>query len=204
MYVRVKLAARRRGASKVTATATRLFSHAELLALSAEVFQERRWTLDEAVADYSVDALQGHVTSTWSDIRMALSAAPDESFARQPDDADGADVWAAGQVVSHVCDAHVRSQGYWEDLLRAELPAPPTAVFELQGTQLLDRERSLAALDSLTIAWAELMGHIPPDFDPARRGLHPVFGSAGIKGALLVFSLHLDNHLQQIRELYDV
>lgn len=186
----------------MTATSTSLFSQEELRTLSAEVLQERRCTLDEAVAVYSVEALQGHVACTWSDIRMAVEAAPDETFVRQPDDADGADVWSAGQIVSHLCDAHVRSQGFWEDLLHAELPAPPAQVFELQGTQLLDRERSLAALDSLAAAWTELMARFQSDFDLERRGLHPVFGSAGIKGALLVFSLHLDSHLQQIRELY--
>jgi hypothetical protein len=187
----------------MTATSTRLFSHEELRALSAQVFLERRCTLDEAAATYDVEALQGHVASIWSDFRPAVEAAPESAFARRPDDADGADVWAVGQVISHLCDTQVRSQGFWEALLQTELPAPPARVYELHGAQLLDRRQSLEALDGLDLAWSELMAHIPPDLDPDRRAQHPAFGSAGIKGSLLVFSIHLDSHLHQIRDLYD-
>jgi hypothetical protein len=187
----------------MTATSTRLLTHEELRALGVQIFRERRSTLDEAAAPYSIDALQGHVATIWADVRLAVEEAPDTAFERQPDDVDGGDVWSVGQVVSHLCDTQVRSQGFWEDLLQAEVPAPPTRVYELHGAQLLDRVQSLAALDSLDSAWSELMTCVPLDFDPERRGLHPVFGSAGIKGALLVFSYHLDSHLYQIRDLYE-
>lgn len=186
----------------MTATGTSLFSRDDLRTMRFNVFRERQYTLDEAVASYSIAALKEHLDWLWSSIRLAVAEAPQAAFERQPDDADSGDVWSAGQIVSHLCDAHVRSQHFWEDLLRCELPPPPARVVELQGTQLLEREHALEALASLAAAWAELMAQIGEDFDPEWRGIHPQFGAAGAKGALLVFSIHLDDHLHQIRDLY--
>jgi hypothetical protein len=169
--------------------------------LRVSVFRERAQTLDDAAAIYSIPELQANLHRIWSEISSAVEAAPDTAFERQPDDTDGGDVWSVGQIVSHLCDTQVRSQRFWEDLLRTQLPDPPAIVLERYGAQLLTRAESQEALAGLTAAWTNVMSFLPPDVDLERRAAHPAFGQAGPKGSLLVYAVHMDDHLHQILEL---
>lgn len=173
----------------------------QLHAVRISVFRERAQTLDDAAAIYSIPELQANLLRLWSEIRAAVEAAPEVAFERQPDDVDGGDVWSVGQVVSHLCDTQLRSQRFWEDLLRTQLPDPPAIVLECHGAQLLTQAESLEALAGLVSAWSELMSFLPPDVEIDLRAAHPAFGPAGPKGSLLVYAIHMDDHLHQILDL---
>ena len=115
-------------------------------ALRQRVFELRESTADEASEPFSIAELIDATQATRAVIRSILRALPDGAFDRQPDDTDGNDVWSAGQVVSHICEARVRFDHYGVLRRLAGLPeAPPSEAWPeyIGGPKLLSRAQSL-------------------------------------------------------------
>ena len=173
-------------------------------ALRQRVFELRESTADEASEPFSIAELIDATQATRAVIRSILRALPDGAFDRQPDDTDGNDVWSAGQVVSHICEARVRFDHYGVLRRLAGLPeAPPSEAWPeyIGGPKLLSRAQSLEALDLLEEEYDNLANSLPDDVDLAKRVELQPFGSMGFRGILMQNLLHENLHEEQLRDL---
>ncbi len=165
------------------------------------VFVDRRATLDELGSEYSLAELKETILLAWEDIRQLIQTLPDAAFERQADDIDGNDVWSAGQVISHLCDVDVRTQQFWKELFQVEMPPIPPKLVTYAGVNPLTRAQSIEALTFLDSSVAVLIDRVDSANDLDRTATHEAFGTAALKGALLITCIHLDDHVGQLREM---
>ena len=155
--------------------------------------------------DYSREELVGALQSTRNDLRTQIETLPDSAFNAQPADADGNEVWSAGQVISHVSGATYGIVGRSMELVDVENPEPPEALSQFIGDSplLLSREDSLKALDAGDEAAMAQINSIPEGADLSVASNHDFFGEMSSKSWLMFATVHEADHVGQLQELND-
>lgn len=172
----------------------------ELRAAGGRVFTGAS-TLDGEAEAYQLDDLRDTALAVRGQLAVVLADMPDSGFAAQPTDAEGATVWSAGQVISHISQALINTGVRTLDLAGVEHSGAEPALQALAGTQLLDRAQANEALRIGTQQLERLYALIPADADFSERYDHPTFGSVGIKGWLLLMPIHERAHVGQLEKI---
>jgi hypothetical protein len=168
------------------------------------VFRDRRSTLDDEAAHFQLDDLRLLLGVSRLGMRSEIEWLPDCTFEDQGLDANGNEVWTAGQVVNHIGHAQIGMMDWLHDALGRGFCVEQHPLTDLTDAQVpgrLTREQSLHVLDVAERELEVMFDSIPVTIDPAMSARHPAFGLAGIKGGLLIMVIHERSHLQQLIDL---
>lgn len=168
------------------------------------VFRERVSTLDEEASSFSLEDLRLALGVGRLGVRSEIEWLPEQAFEEQALDANGNEIWTAGQVVNHIGNAQI-GMTIW---LHAALNLRPSDdehpllnLTDADEPGRLTREQSLHVLDVAERELETLFDAIPEHIDESMRARHPAFGLAGIKGGLLIMAIHEHGHLEQLKHL---
>ena len=168
------------------------------------VFRDRNSTLDDEAAHFLLDDLRLLLGVSRLGMRSEIEWLPDRTFEDQGLDDNGNEIWTAGQVVNHIGHAQIGMTAWLYDALGLA-PSyeqhPLTDLTDADEPGRLTREQSLHVLDVAERELEIMFDAIPDKAGPARSARHPAFGTAGIKGGLLIMAIHEHSHLQQLIEL---
>jgi len=168
------------------------------------VFRDRRSTLDVEAAHYLLDDLRLMLGVSRLGMRSEIEWLPDQMFEDQGLDANGNEIWTAGQVVNHIGHAQIGMTAWLHEVLGLEPSGeqhPLTDLTDAEEPGRLTREQSLHVLDVAERELEVMFDAIPDRVDPAMSARHPAFGKTGIKGGLLIMAIHEHSHLQQLVDL---
>jgi hypothetical protein len=171
----------------------------EMLQTTARrVFAMRETTLDEAASDVGIDDFAVTLNDLRQRIRATVQSLPDTAFTEQQA-GEGEEVWAAGQVITHLSNALQRMSGNVTALLGREPSGGAAQMLDM--SQRPDRDQTLSTLERSTAQLSDFLSGIPRDGDFSTRQQHERFGSIGVKGWLMLMALHEEGHLRQLQEL---
>lgn len=156
----------------------------ELKQVVEQVFKARETTLEAAASSHSVQDLVQTVQ------RMRLEP--------QPDDAEGNEVWNAGQIISHIIASQIRMTENLDKLVDFKVK-PDTG--DLKTEDELDMSGTRSAIKFATKALTSTLKGIPEDADLSKTVDAGIFGEMGVRGWLLLTAVHEMDHVQQLRSL---
>lgn len=162
------------------------------------VFQTKEMTLEGAAANHSLQDLVQTVQRMRHQMNNAVDALPPHAFEPQPDDADGNEVWNAGQIVSHIIGSQVRLTGNIGSLVEYTLEQD---VSELAPKEDLDMSGTRSAIKFATKALTSTLKAIPEDADLSKTVDAGMFGELGVRGWLMLTAVHEMDHVQQLNSL---
>ncbi len=173
----------------------------ELAESATAVFGDPDVLLSEYAMRFDLGALcETHVFQL-SQMRSTLEDLPDHAFAAQPDDFDGGDVWAAGQIVSHLAEMFVLAAPFWEALVGYRLEPPANDVLNAVDARLLPRDGAIRCVVAAQKANAELVEALRTSPPGRHMATHFVLGMTNAHGAMLGTCIHTQDHLGQLSEL---
>ncbi len=171
--------------------------------IRCRVFDKRETTAEEEALLYSYAELRELLFSVRRDLKSTVAHLPDRAFEKQANDANGDEVWSAGQIVSHLIEASLRFGFY--DRLRELSGSPgrtlPSEFESIRGEKVLSREQTLFALDLADLELELLIAEIPDAADFSATVSAPPFGDLSIRGWFLLTSLHEGVHVEQLQKL---
>jgi hypothetical protein len=168
------------------------------------VFRDRCSTLDEEAACFLLDDLRLMLGVSRLGMRSEIEWLPDRMFEDQGVDANGNEIWTAGQVVNHIGHAQIGMTAWLYDALGLALTCeqhPLTDLTDADEPGRLTREQSFHVLDVAERELEVMFDAIPDRLNPAMNARHPAFGTAGVKGGLLIMAIHEHGHLEQLKHL---
>ncbi len=168
------------------------------------VFEERVSTLDQEAGAFSMDELRLALGA----IRLALKTLtfhlPEQAFDDQPADAEGNEVWTAGQIINHLGASQILMAGWLNTALNIAFDPEDHPLINLtdSGTPgMLSREQALHMLDDAEPDLEQLFESIPDKLDSETGAFHPLFGDVTIAGGVLATIIHEQVHLEQLLNL---
>lgn len=183
------------------ATVKRPLDGAFFASTRKRVFLDRLSTLDDEASPYSMDDLRLALGLIRVGIRSEVEWLPGWAFEDQPATASGAEVWSAGQIVNHIGQAQIEMTEWLQHALGIDTPEEPHPLTDLTDAEhpgLLTREQALHVLDVADRELETLFDSVPEKLGADMRATHPAFGETGIKGGLLVMTIHEHSHLEQL------
>jgi hypothetical protein len=158
------------------------------------------------ICDAGVDDLAATILDRRARLRAVVVAAPEASFAPQPDNEQGQEVWSAGQCALHLVEAQydvsepaivaLASPGGVDRFVQ-----PPPAR-DIPSPAVLGREAVLPRIDAATPDFERLLDSIPRDADlTATIADHRYFGTINLQAILLITAWHEQGHAAQIARL---
>jgi hypothetical protein len=177
----------------------------EQLTAIGQAFFAAQATLENWACEPTIDDLVATILERRHRLYAVVAAAPDASFALQPNDAQGNVVWSAGQCADHVVNAQY---GVCEPALLALMTPDGRASFEqpLPGDEIpdpptLDRDAALSRLERAIPDYERLLDAVPRDPDLTITLDHRYFGTINLKAMLLIAAWHEQGHAAQIERL---
>lgn len=165
------------------------------------VLDERASTFDQEAGAFSMDELRLALGA----IRLALKTLtfhlPEPAFDEQPPDADGNEVWTAGQIINHLGASQIGMAGWLSAALCVAFDPEDHPLINLTDSGnpgMLSREQALHMLDDAEPNLEALFDAMPPTLDPAICATHPLFGEVTIAGGVLATVVHEQSHLEQL------
>lgn len=173
----------------------------DLMHVGARVFGARESTLEEEASDMSIEDLKSTVRAIRRMFNAAAAGLPESAYERQPDDADGNDVWSAGEIVGHITAMTLWTEANIHKLTGQQEIPPPSEAAAFAEVKVRSKGETLRALDAAESALTRMLDAISEDVDTRRTIEDDTFGSVGVKGWLLLTALHEGDHTGQLREL---
>jgi uncharacterized damage-inducible protein DinB len=169
-----------------------------LQSMRRRIFVDRTSTLESEGRALPLSDLIETVQRVRHRMLVALDSLPKEAFEPQPVDANGNEVWSAGQLVSHICTSQLRFTENVGKLVEYKLE-PETDDLEQDDTLPMTEARM--ALKTATVILRQTLKAIPEDADFTKTMEHERFGTIGVKGWLVLVAVHEHDHVQQFRSL---
>ncbi|CAN5522762.1 hypothetical protein BH23CHL2_BH23CHL2_07900 [soil metagenome] len=177
------------------------YSAEELMHIIERVFVTKESTLEAEASGRSVEDLKQTTLVVRRMLRSVAIALPDSAYEEQPDDIDGNDVWSAGEIISHIAGATVRTSSMINEILdRDEIP-PGDEITEITDVRVRGKVEALEALGAADRELVRILDSIPADVDTSLTIDHDLIGTVGVKGWLLFTAIHEGDHANQLREL---
>jgi hypothetical protein len=176
----------------------------EFQAARQRVFRDRRSTLDLEAEPYSLDDLRLALGVVRLGMRSEIEWLPDAAFEDRGVDRHGNEIWTAGQVVNHIGHTQIGMTSWLHQslgLLSADDDHPLVNLTDADEPGRLTREQSLHVLDVAERELETMFDAIPDVLLPGMRARHPAFGITGVKGGLLIMTIHEHEHLEQLIDL---
>lgn len=170
----------------------------ELSVVVKQVFNDRETTLEAAAAGHSLQDLIQTVQRIRHRMNTTVEGLPPHAFEPQPNDAEGNEVWNAGQIVSHIIASQVRLTGNIGALVEYKIEPD---VSDLESDEELDMAGTRSAIKFATKSLTSTLKAIPEDADFSRTGDGGRFGEMGVRGWLLLTAVHEMDHVQQLQSL---
>ena len=160
-------------------------------------------TLAAAAEPYELDDIAAMIVGTRATLRGQIAELPDAAFEPQAADAEGNDVWSAGEIITHCNSALVSIGGRAFGLLDVTWEDADGAVAEYTEVRPLDRAGALAALDAVDLD--AFLATVPADADLTVVGEpNPRFGEVPAKGWLMFIAIHEADHVGQYQEMAEL
>ncbi len=136
-------------------------------------------------------------------MRQALIAGvqtlPDEAFADQPADAEGNEVWSAGEVITHCNFVLMRFAERAAGMMGLPEPGWPDELAASGEQRVLDKDATIAAAELIDLGvWFD---RIPADADIESSEELPRFGNVSGRTWLYFMAVHEADHVEQLEEL---
>ena len=170
----------------------------ELDTIAARIFRQRESTLEEEGRKLELNDLTKTVQRVRHTMNTAVDSLPPTAFEPQPDDADGNEVWSAGQIISHICQSQRNVTGMLSDVVDLTLE-PQTEDLQVDPSPSMVEARG--AIKTATVILRDTLKAIPDDADLTKTSDHERFGSLGVRGLLMLVAIHERDHTRQLRSL---
>lgn len=168
------------------------------------VIEQRVSTFDNEAGAFSLEELRLALGA----IRLALKTLtfhlPDSAFNEQPSDAEGNEVWTAGQIINHLGASQIGMAGWLNGTLSVPFDPESHPLINLTDTGhpgMLSREQALHMLDDAELDLEALFDIIPAAINHETNANHPLFGEVTIAGGVLATVIHEQSHLEQLLDL---
>lgn len=156
---------------------------------------------DDASRRMTREELRASIHTSRAALKDALDNLPESAFVSQPGDADGNEVWSAGEVVTHCNGAFLAIANQVVELTDMDGFEMSDDLQQWAEQRVLTRDEALHAIGLLPID--QLMDAIPSDTDLENSDHSDLFGKMPVRGWLYFLAVHEANHTGQLRELMD-
>lgn len=170
----------------------------QLETIAARIFRDRDTSLEAEGGKLELNDLVQTVLRVRHTMHSAVESLPPAAFEPQPDDANGNEVWNAGQIVSHICQSQLRFTEALGELVQFTRD-PQTEDLEVEPAPPMVEARG--AIKTATVILRQTLKAIPEDADLSQTRETERFGSLGVRGWLMLVAIHEHSHVRQLQEL---
>lgn len=174
---------------------------AELEVIRQRIFTSDEPSLKDTAACFGLDTLGRTMTSVLDAIAAEVAQAPGDAFRPQADDIDGSDVWSAGEILAHLGEMELAALPFWERVCGGSLVDPPAELIESFEQPPATRAGCLALLELIDRHSRGIVRHVLASCEGDETAMHFVLGHTTVGAAILGTSIHLLDHLLQLRAL---
>lgn len=168
------------------------------------VVDERISTFDQEAGAFSMEELRLALGA----IRLALKTLtfhlPESAFDEQPPDAEGNEVWTAGQIINHLGATQIGMAGWIYSAQNVAFDPEAHSLINLTDSGnpgMLSREQALHVLDDAESDLETLFNAVPAAHNHDVIATHPLFGEVTFAGGVLATVIHEQSHLEQLLAL---
>ena len=155
--------------------------------------------LDEASRGMTREQLTSQAIQMRQELVAAVKTLPEGAFEPQSTDAEGNEVWSAGEVITHCNGVLMRFAERGAALSGRDAPAWPEALVASGEQRALDKEAAIAAAEQVKLEnW---FARLPADADLEVSGESPAIGKVSPRVWLYFMAVHEANHVEQLEEL---
>lgn len=127
-----------------------------------------------------------------------IESLPPEAFEPQPVDAEGNEVWSAGQIVSHICTSQLR---FTENIGQLVEYSMELDTGELDKEDMLSMTDTRETIKTATVILRQTLRAIPEDADLTQVRATERFGELSVKGWMMLAAIHEHAHVKQLKSL---
>jgi len=155
--------------------------------------------LDEASQGMTREQLFSQAAQMRGELIAAVSTLPNGAFEPQLADANGNQVWSAGEVVTHCNAVLMRFAERGAALTGGDAPEWADELVASGELRVLDKDATIAAAELINLD--DWFARIPLDADLENSADSPNLGKVSGRAWLYFMAVHEANHVEQLEEL---